>query len=86
MEISDIDDQLKLCLADEAVPDIEHTGGGFRYRITGRLIGGVLNSVVAFEDDAFRYDYPNLEGRFVCVEVQRLEVVFHRKISGSCEA
>jgi len=54
--------------------------GGFSCALYGYLDGGVFRSFVDFSDQEIHYDYPRLNGRFVKIQVDRIEVSFLRKL------
>ena len=55
---------------------IEMKDDGFSCALYGYLDGGVFRSLVDFSDQDIHYDYPHLNGRFVKVKVNRIDVSF----------
>ncbi|KAA0975876.1 hypothetical protein [Pseudomonas sp. ANT_J28] len=55
---------------------IEMKDDGFSCALYGYLDGGVFRSFVDFSDQDIHYDYPHLNGRFVKVKVDRIDVSF----------
>jgi hypothetical protein len=55
---------------------LEMKGDGFSCALYGCLDGGVFRSFVDFSDQDIHYDYPHLNGRFVKIQVDRIDVSF----------
>ncbi|KDD69931.1 hypothetical protein V466_06280 [Pseudomonas mandelii PD30] len=55
---------------------IEMTGDGFSCALYGFLDGSVFRSFVDFTEQDIHYDYPELNERFVKVNVDRIDVAF----------
>jgi hypothetical protein len=63
--------------AEESITTlIEMKDDGFSCALYGYLDGGVFRSFVDFSDQDIHYDYPHLNGRFVKVKVDRIDVSF----------
>jgi hypothetical protein len=55
---------------------IEMNGDGFPCELYGLLDGSVFRSFVDFSDQEIHYDHPHLNGRFVKIQVDRIDVSF----------
>ncbi|VVO97090.1 hypothetical protein [Pseudomonas fluorescens] len=55
---------------------IEMTNNGFSCALYGYLDGDVFRSFVDFSDQDIHYDLPHLNGRFVKIQVDRIDVSF----------
>jgi hypothetical protein len=55
---------------------IEMEDDGFSCALYGYLDGGEFRSFVDFSDQEMHYDYPQLNGRFVKIQVVRIDVSF----------
>ena len=55
---------------------IEMEDDGFSCSLYGYLDGGEFRSFVDFSDQEIHYDYPHLSGRFVKIQVVRIDVSF----------
>ncbi|MFJ5256262.1 hypothetical protein ABV589_24010 [Pseudomonas sp. HOU2] len=55
---------------------VEMLDGGFSCDIYGYLDGDTLRSFVDFSDQDIHYEYPHLNGRFVKVSADRIDVSF----------
>jgi hypothetical protein len=53
---------------------IEMTNNGFSCALYGYLDGDVFRSFVDFSDQDIHYDLPHLNGRFVKIQVDRIDV------------
>jgi hypothetical protein len=49
---------------------------GFSCEIQGRLEGDTLKSFVEFADQDIHFDFPHLNGQFVKIRAQRIDVSF----------
>jgi hypothetical protein len=66
-----------IAAAEEPVTTlIEVKDAGFSCALYGYLDGGVFRSFVDFSDQNIHYDYPHLNGRFVKIQVDRIDVSF----------
>jgi hypothetical protein len=54
---------------------IEMLNGGFSCDIYGYLDGDVFRSFIDFSDQDIHYEYPHLNGRFVKVTADRIDVI-----------
>lgn len=65
-------------VAAEALAEtlIEMTEDGFSCALYGFLDGSVFRSFVDFTEQDIHYDYPELNERFVKVNVDRIDVAF----------
>jgi hypothetical protein len=55
---------------------IEMEDDGFSCSLYGYLDGGVFRSFVDFSDQDIHYDHPHLNGQFVKIQVDRIDVSF----------
>ncbi|RON37172.1 hypothetical protein [Pseudomonas brassicacearum] len=55
---------------------VEMNGDGFSCELYGFLDGSVFRSFVDFSDQEIHYDHPHLNGRFVKIQVDRIDVSF----------
>lgn len=55
---------------------IEMMGNGFSCALYGYLDGSVFRSFVYFSDQEIHYDHPDLNRRFVKIQVDRIDVSF----------
>lgn len=62
-------------LSEEKVV-LERIGNTFSYWITGKLEGGVIDSVIQFEEEILLSDYGYLNGKFIRMKVDRIDVEF----------
>ncbi|UVL42696.1 hypothetical protein LOY55_11605 [Pseudomonas sp. B21-040] len=63
--------------AEEPLPTlIEMIGNGFSCALYGYLDGSVFRSFVDFSDQDIHYDHPHLNGQFVKIQVDRIDVSF----------
>lgn len=55
---------------------LERIGNGFSYWIKGRLERGVIDCGIQFEDEVLLSDYGYLDGKFIWLKVDRIDVEF----------
>jgi hypothetical protein len=55
---------------------IEMKDGGFSCALYGYLDGDVFRSFIDFSDREIHYDHPHMNGRFVKIQVDRIDVSF----------
>ena len=55
---------------------IEMLGDGFSCEIYGRLNGDTFQSFVDFQDQDIHFDYPHLNGLYVKISADRIDVTF----------
>lgn len=55
---------------------LERIKDTFSYWITGKLEGAVLNSLIQFEDEILLSDYGYLDGKFIRIKADRIDVEF----------
>lgn len=55
---------------------LQRIGNGFSYWIAGRLDGSVIHSVIQFKDEILMSDYSHLDGKFIRMKVDRIDVDF----------
>jgi len=58
---------------------LERIDDGFSYWIEGKLEGGVVNSLISFEDEILLSDYQYLNGKYIRMKVDRIDVEFLNK-------
>jgi hypothetical protein len=75
LELMVIED-FKIEEIEETTPSILRIGNGFAYELRGRLLGDTLDVGIVFREDAFLSCFGHLEGRFVSVRVDRIDVEF----------
>ncbi|WP_045121679.1 hypothetical protein [Pseudomonas sp. GM25] len=57
---------------------IKMLGSGFPCEVYGYLDGEIFRSFVDFTDQDIHYEYPNLNGQFVKINADRIDVSFVR--------
>lgn len=60
--------------AEHGTNEVEKINDAYSYKITGLLEGGVLNSTFKIYDDFLESDYTYLDGSYVSLLVERLDV------------
>lgn len=55
---------------------IEYTGKAFSYLLIGKLEGSRLNAGIIFDDENLLSDYSFLDGKYVQVKADRLDISF----------
>ncbi|WP_210404803.1 hypothetical protein [Hahella sp. CCB-MM4] len=74
-ELEIFDDYCVEELNEEKVA-LERIGNDFSYWVAGRLDGSVIHSVIQFEDEILMSDYGYLDGKFIRMKVDRIDVEF----------
>lgn len=60
----------------EEMPSLERVGSSFSYWIIGKLEGGIVNSSIPFEDEILLSDYGYLDGKYIRLKIDRIDVEF----------
>jgi hypothetical protein len=72
----DYSDPVEIEASPESNTLLEKNGNGFGYYLYGVLKGGTFRTFIEFPDEDIHFDYPELEGRFVKIKVDRINVSF----------
>ncbi|MHC8384110.1 hypothetical protein [Pseudomonas sp. LB3P14] len=71
------DNEVVIAAAEEPITTmVEMKDSGFSCALYGYLDGSVFRSFVDFSDQEIHYDHPHLNGRFVKIQVDRIDVSF----------
>ena len=62
--------------SEEEKASIKRIGNSFAYWVTGKLEGAAINSVIPFEDEILLSDYGYLNGKYIRIKVDRIDVEF----------
>lgn len=62
--------------AQEKVSSLERIGSGFSYWVVGKLKDGTINSPIPFKDEILLSDFGYLDGKYVRVKADRIDVEF----------
>ena len=69
-------DEIDISKCDGSETRVEMLDNGFSCDIYGRLEGDTLKSFVEFADQDIHFDFPHLNGQFVKIRAQRIDVSF----------
>jgi len=65
--------------SESNIMGLERIGGSFSYWANGLLSEGVIDCGIQFEDEILQSDYGYLDGQFIRMKVDRLDVEFLEK-------
>ena len=66
--------------SQEEESSLERIGNGFSYWIIGKLEGGIVSSPIAFEDEILLSDFGYLDGKYIRLKADRIDVEFLTEI------
>jgi hypothetical protein len=69
-------DDLRISKVNNEEPRIEMLDDGFSCEIYGYLNDDIFQSLVDFSDQGIHFEYPHLNGQFVKITAQRIDVSF----------
>ncbi|EJM02294.1 MULTISPECIES: hypothetical protein [unclassified Pseudomonas] len=69
-------DELIIIKAEHEEPRIEMLDDGFSCDIYGYIDGDSFRSVIEFADQGIHFEYPHLNGQFVKITAERIDVSF----------
>ncbi|MBJ2346992.1 MULTISPECIES: hypothetical protein [Pseudomonas] len=72
----DYSDPIQIELSSKTNTPLEKNGDGFGYYLYGVLEGDIFKTFTVFPDEDIHFDFPELAGRFVKIEVDRINVNF----------
>ena len=69
-------DEIDISKCESSETRVEMLDDGFSCEIHGRLEGDTFKSFVEFADQDIHFDFPHLNGQFVKIRAQRIDVSF----------
>lgn len=71
-----LSDDYEVSKVDEVDRMAEQTGRGYAYLLFGRLCGEMFHTFTPLSDQDLHYEHPELNGQFIRLEVERIDVSF----------
>jgi hypothetical protein len=69
-------DDYEVTEAEQPSPGFTRMGDGFGYHVRGKLHDDTIDAGIVFQDDVLLSDYGFLEGKYVSMKVDRIDVEF----------